>query len=60
MNSLFMLVVTSLRYGGLRMLAWQSDSLRRTGVDQVFWKLSCLLLIGLRPFALSVWAGLKA
>jgi hypothetical protein len=60
MNSLFMLLVTSLCYGGLHMLAWQSAILKKTGVDQVFWKLSCLLLMGLGPFALSVWAGLKA
>ena len=47
-------------YGGLHMLAWQSGVSRKSGLDQVFWKLSCLLLMGLGPFALAVWAGLKA
>jgi len=40
------------------MLAWQSGVLA-TGSDEVFWKLSCLLLMALGPFSLSVWAGLK-
>jgi membrane protein implicated in regulation of membrane protease activity len=56
---MFMLLVTSMCCGGLHMLAWQSDVLA-TGPDEVFWKLSCLLLMALGPSALSVWAGLKA
>jgi hypothetical protein len=58
-KSLFMLLVTSLCYGALHMLAWQSGILRKNVADQVLWKLSCLLLMGLGPFALSVWTSLK-
>jgi hypothetical protein len=60
MSSLFMFLLTSLGYGGLHMLAWQSGILRETGPDRMLWKVSCLLLMGLGPFALAVWAGLKA
>lgn len=59
MKSLFMLLVTSFCYGGLHMLAWQSGIFRKDGADQVVWKLSCLLLTGLGPLALSVWVCLK-
>jgi len=58
-KSLFMLLVTSLCYGGLYMLAWQSGILGKNVADQVLWKLSCLLLTGLGPLVLSVWSGLK-
>ncbi len=54
-----MLLVTSLFYGGLHVLAWNSAVLRTESVEETFWKLSCLLLIGLGPLAFSVWAGLK-
>ncbi|KAL8685371.1 MAG: hypothetical protein Q9218_007803, partial [Villophora microphyllina] len=59
LKALFMLLVTSMCYGGLHMLAWESGVLRRTGPANVYWKLSCLLLMTLGPFALAVWAGLK-
>ena len=59
LKAMFMLLITSMCYGGVHMLAWQSGALKRTGSDRVFWKLSCLLLMSLGPFALSVWAGLK-
>lgn len=53
LKAISMLLVTSMCYGGLHMLAWQSGILA-TGPDEVFWKLSCLLLMALGPFALSV------
>lgn len=59
-KSLFMLLVTSLFYGGLHMLAWDSLVLKAKSTEETFWKLSCLLLMVLGPFAFSVWAGLKA
>lgn len=58
-KAMFMLLVTSMCYGGLHMLAWQSGVLRETGPVEVFWKLSCLLLMALGPFALAVWGSLK-
>ena len=60
LKALFMLLVTSMCYGGVHMLAWQSDVLRKTGPDRVFWNISCLLLMALGPFAMSVWIGLKS
>jgi hypothetical protein len=39
--------------------SWQSGILRKIVADQVLWKLSSLLLIGLGPLALSAWSGLK-
>ena len=59
LKAMFMLLVTSMCYGGLHMLAWQSGVLRNTGPQEVFWRVSCLLLMALGPFALSVWTGLK-
>ena len=59
LKALFMLLVTSMCYGALHMLACNSNVLRKTGGSEVLWKLSCLLLMTLGPFALSVWAGLK-
>ncbi|RDL35312.1 uncharacterized protein BP5553_07243 [Venustampulla echinocandica] len=59
MKSLTMLTVTSLFYGSIHMLAWNSNVLRTTGKDQIFWKLSCLQLMVLGPFALAIWTGLK-
>lgn len=59
LKSMSMLLVTSMCYGGLHMLAWQSEVLRKTGPDEVFWKLSCMLLVGFGPFAMSVWISLK-
>ena len=56
---MFMLLVTSMCYGGLHMLARQSGVLRETGSAEIFWKLSCSLLIALEPFALAVWGSLK-
>lgn len=58
LKAMFMLLVASMFYGGLHVLAWHSGILA-TGSDEVFWKLCCLLLTALGPFALSVWAGLK-
>ena len=55
-----MLLVASLFYGSLHMLAWDSAVLRARGVEEMFWKASCLLLVGLGPLAFCVWAGLKA
>lgn len=60
LKSMFVLLLTSMCYGGLHMLAWQSGVFKKNGTDQVLWKFSCLLLMGLGPFALSVWASLKA
>lgn len=57
--SMMMLLLTGLGYGGLHMLAWNSGALKKTGAAQVFWKLSCLLLMGTVPFAFCVWFGLK-
>lgn len=59
-KSLFMLLITSLFYGGLHMLAWESLVLKPRSAEETVWKLSCLLLMGLGPLAFSVWAGLKA
>ncbi|KAK3377234.1 hypothetical protein B0T24DRAFT_592848 [Lasiosphaeria ovina] len=59
-KSLFMFLVTSLAYGGLHMLGWQASALPASGAPQVFWKLSCLLLMTVGPVSLAVWAGLKA
>lgn len=59
LKAMFMLLVTSMCYGGLHMLAWQSGVLRETGPAEVFWKLSYLLLMALGPFALAVWGSLK-
>lgn len=59
MKSLTMLTVTSLFYGAIHMLAWGSTAIKTTGISQILWKLSCLQLMVLGPFALAVWAGLK-
>lgn len=59
-KSPFMLLLTSLCYGGLHILAWDSAVLRTKGAEETFWKLSCLLLMALGPMAFSVWASLKA
>ncbi|KAJ4367805.1 hypothetical protein N0V86_009641 [Didymella sp. IMI 355093] len=59
LKSLFMLLLTSLCYGGLHMLAWGSSTVGRTPLTQMLWKVSCLLLISIGPFAYAVWLGLK-
>ena len=59
LKAMFMLLITSMCYGGLHMLVWQSGVLKKTGAAGVYWKLSCLLLMALGPFALAVWGSLK-
>ena len=41
------------------MLAWDSAALNTAGFEEKLWKISCLNLIVLGPFAFIVWAGLK-
>jgi hypothetical protein len=59
LKSLFMFLITSLCYGGLHMLAWGSGTVGGTSTTQILWRISCLLLMGIGPFAYIVWLGLK-
>jgi hypothetical protein len=54
-----MFLITSLCYGGLHMLAWGSGTVGGTSTTQILWRISCLLLMGIGPFAYIVWLGLK-
>ena len=58
-KALFTFLITSLCYGSLHMLAWDSAAFNAAGFEEIFWKFSCLNLIVLGPFAFTVWAGLK-
>ncbi|KAJ5774279.1 hypothetical protein N7457_009175 [Penicillium paradoxum] len=59
LKGLFASLVTSLCYGGLHMLAWDSAALDKTGLAETFWKLSCLNLVVFGPLGFVIWAGLK-
>jgi hypothetical protein len=53
-------LATSLGYGGLHMLAWESGALRGAGgSEETLWKLACLTLVVLGPAAFVGWAGLR-
>ena len=57
LKSRAILIVTSIYYGVLHKLAWQSKVPRKTQPDEVFWKLSCLPFICLGLFAICMWVG---
>lgn len=58
-KSLFTALITSLSYGSLHILAWDSAVLHPNSAEEMLWKISCLNLEVLGPFAFIVWAGLK-
>ncbi|KAL6354465.1 hypothetical protein LRP88_11802 [Fusarium phalaenopsidis] len=58
-NSLFMLLVTSLCYGGFHMLAWDSAALAPSGHKRVLWKVASLLVLTVGPLGMVMWVGLR-
>ena len=54
-----MFLATSLCYGALHLLAWDSGVLQPQTAQDTWWKTASLLLVGLGPLAFALWAIMK-